>query len=66
MADQEWSSDPFTMEQRDGRLYGRGACDMKGFIAAALAVAAAVARADLKRPLHFAFTYDEAVGRLGA
>lgn len=66
VADQEWNSDPFTMEQRDGRTYGRGACDMKGFIAAALATAPAVARADLKRPLHFAFTYDEEVGCLGA
>ena len=66
VADQEWSSDPFTTEQRDGRLYGRGACDMKGFIAAVLETASAVARADLKRSLHFAFTYDEEVGCLGA
>ncbi|MGF1609317.1 MAG: M20/M25/M40 family metallo-hydrolase, partial [Kiloniellales bacterium] len=45
---------------------GRGACDMKGFIACALALAPRFAAADLKRPLHFAFTYDEEVGCLGA
>ena len=66
VADQDWSSEPFAMAQRDGRLFGRGACDMKGFIAAVLATAPAFARADLKRPVHFAFTYDEEVGCLGA
>lgn len=62
---QEWSSDPFTMEERDGRLYGRGACDMKGFIAVALAMAPRYARSELRRPVHFAFTYDEEVGCIG-
>jgi acetylornithine deacetylase len=62
---QEWSSDPFAMEQRDGRLYGRGTCDMKGFIAAALAMAPEFARCELARPVHFAFTYDEEVGCIG-
>lgn len=66
VADQEWSSDPFTLVERDGRLYGRGTCDMKGFIAAVLAAAPAFAEAALKRPVHFAFTYDEEVGCLGA
>ena len=65
VADQSWTSDPFEMDQRDGRLYGRGTCDMKGFIAAAVAKAAKFAALDLIRPLHFAFTYEEEVGCLG-
>ena len=63
---QEWSSDPFAMTERDGCLYGRGACDMKGFIAAVLATAPDFAAATLTRPLHIAMTYDEEVGCLGA
>lgn len=62
----EWRSDPFVMREADGLLYGRGTCDMKGFIAAALAVAPIYAGARLRRPVHFAFTYDEEVGCLGA
>jgi len=65
-ADGEWTDDPFTAVERDGRIYGRGACDMKGFIACALAMAPAFAAAPLKRPVHFAFTYDEEVGCFGA
>ena len=64
--DQDWSSDPFALEEHKGRLYGRGACDMKGFIAASLATAPDFAKANLKRPIHFAFTHDEEVGCLGA
>ena len=64
--DQDWSSNPFALEEREGRLYGRGTCDMKGFIAASLATAPDFAKADLKRPIHFAFTHDEEVGCLGA
>ena len=64
--DQDWSSNPFALEEREGRLYGRGSCDMKGFIAASLATAPDFAKADLKRPIHFAFTHDEEVGCLGA
>ena len=63
---QDWTSDPFVMDERDGLLFGRGTCDMKGFIAAALAMAPRFAAVELKRPLHFAFTYDEEVGCMGA
>lgn len=66
VAEQDWSSDPFAMREDAGRLYGRGTCDMKGFIAAAIVMAQDYAKVDLKRPLHFAFTYDEEVGCLGA
>jgi len=62
----EWTSDPFLLRQADGRLYGRGSCDMKGFIAAVLAKASDYAALDLRRPLHVALTYDEEVGCLGA
>lgn len=62
----EWTNDPFTLTERGGRLYGRGSCDMKGFIAAALAMAPRFAAAKLVRPLHFALTYDEEIGCFGA
>ena len=64
--EQGWSADPFEMVARDGNFYGRGTCDMKGFIAAAMAMAPRLAEARLRRPVHFAFTYDEEVGCLGA
>ena len=63
---QDWSNDPFEAVERDGLIYGRGSCDMKGFIACALALAPRIAAADLKRPVHFALSYDEEVGCLGA
>lgn len=63
---QEWTGDPFVMREHDGKLFGRGACDMKGFIAACLAMAPDFAELELKRPLHFAFTYDEEIGCCGA
>jgi len=62
---QDWRTDPFEMGERDGKLFGRGTCDMKGFIAAALAVAPQFARAELDRPIHFSLTYDEETGCLG-
>ncbi len=66
VADQDWSTDPFAMVERDGRLYGRGSCDMKGFIAAAVAMAPVYAQAAPVRPIHFAFTHDEEIGCVGA
>ena len=63
---QPWTSDPFVLTPRDGRFYGRGTCDMKGFLALALAAAPTFAAAGLKRPVHLAFSYDEEVGCLGA
>ena len=59
---QAWSSDPFALTERDGRLYGRGACDMKGFLACALAAVPALRAAELARPVYLAFSYDEEVG----
>lgn len=63
---QAWSSDPFTLTRRGERLYGRGTCDMKGFLALALAAVPACAAGQRARPLHLAFSYDEEVGCLGA
>jgi len=63
---QPWSTDPFVLTEKDGRLYGRGTCDMKGFLALALAAAPDLAAANLSRPVHLAFSYDEEVGCLGA
>jgi acetylornithine deacetylase len=63
---QDWTSEPFQLTRRGDRLFGRGACDMKGFLALALAAAPAFARAPLRRPVHLAFSYDEEIGCLGA
>ena len=62
---QNWSSDPFRLVAREGRYYGRGTCDMKGFIAACLAQVPAFQAADLQVPVHLCFSYDEEVGCLG-
>lgn len=62
---QDWSSDPFRAEVRDGKLFGRGACDMKGFLGVALSLLPDIARARLARPIHFALSYDEEIGCAG-
>lgn len=62
---QEWTTDPFRLtDGGDGKLYGRGSCDMKGFIACCLAALPDLVAADLKRPVYFAFSYDEEIGCL--
>ncbi len=63
---QPWTTDPFALVQKGERLYGRGTCDMKGFLALALAAAPELAAASLRRPVHLAFSYDEEIGCLGA
>ncbi|MEX0303218.1 MAG: acetylornithine deacetylase [Leisingera sp.] len=63
---QDWSSDPFTVSERDGKLYGRGTCDMKGFDALALAAVPLALKSPLKRPVQIALSYDEEVGMTGA
>lgn len=62
---QDWSSNPFTMVERDARLYGRGTTDMKGFLAAVLAAVPTFAARELRLPVHLAFTYDEEIGCIG-
>lgn len=64
---QPWSSDPFTLRDGgDGRLYGRGTCDMKGFIACALAMVPEWVKAPLQQPVYLGFSYDEEIGCVGA
>lgn len=63
---QDWTTDPWTVTERDGRLYGRGTCDMKGFLALALAAVPLALQAGIKRPLQIAISYDEEVGCTGA
>ncbi|WP_241503697.1 acetylornithine deacetylase [Ferruginivarius sediminum] len=62
---QDWSSDPFDAVQRDGKFYGRGTCDMKGFLAACLAYAPKFLEARPETPVHLCLSYDEEVGCLG-
>ncbi|KAB5626837.1 acetylornithine deacetylase [Pseudomonas putida] len=62
---QAWSVEPFRLSERDGRLYGRGTADMKGFIASVLAAVPAFLAQPLTTPVHLAFSYDEEVGCLG-
>jgi acetylornithine deacetylase len=62
---QEWTSDPFALRSQNGKLYGRGAADMKGFIATALALAPQLKERATAAPIHLAFSYDEEVGCIG-
>ena len=62
---QSWSNDPFRLTERNGRLYGRGATDMKGFDACCLAAVPDMVAAPLTRPIHLALSYDEEVGCIG-
>lgn len=62
---QEWTVPPFQLTERDGRFYGRGSTDMKGFLACVLASLETFLQAPLRMPLHLAFSYDEEVGCLG-
>jgi acetylornithine deacetylase len=62
---QNWTSDPFTLTARDGKLFGRGTCDMKGFIACVLACVPRFKAKPLKEPVHIFISYDEEVGCVG-
>jgi acetylornithine deacetylase len=62
---QDWSSDPFDAVMKSGKLFGRGACDMKGFLGTVLNLLPLIAQAKLARPLHLALSYDEEVGCVG-
>ena len=62
---QAWTVDPFRLTEKDGRLYGRGTADMKGFIASVLAAVPAFVAQPLKLPVHLAFSYDEEIGCVG-
>ncbi|MBE7248426.1 MAG: M20/M25/M40 family metallo-hydrolase, partial [Actinomycetospora chiangmaiensis] len=62
---QPWTSDPFSLREAGGRLYGRGTSDMKGFLAVCLALLPEMVAGALATPLHIAISYDEEVGCLG-
>ncbi|GLU31790.1 acetylornithine deacetylase [Trinickia caryophylli] len=63
---QQWDSDPFRAEIREQRLYGRGTCDMKGFIGAVMALVPEMQAVKLAKPIHLAFSFDEEIGCAGA
>ncbi len=63
---QDWESDPFKVVEKDGKYFGRGTCDMKGFDALALAAVPLALKRGIKRPLQIALSYDEEVGCIGA
>lgn len=67
VAGQDWTTDPFVLTDKgDGKLYGRGSCDMKGFLACCLAALPEMLKSSLERPIYFAFSYDEEIGCLAA
>ncbi|HID04110.1 MAG TPA: acetylornithine deacetylase [Desulfobacterales bacterium] len=63
---QPWDSNPFQVTEKNGRLYGRGTADMKSFLAVALALVPEMLEKDLRKPIHFALSYDEEIGCFGA
>lgn len=63
---QEWASDPFLLQQREGRLYGRGSVDMKGFLACMIAAVPIWQQKALKKPIHICMCFDEEIGGFGA
>ncbi|WER44512.1 acetylornithine deacetylase [Cupriavidus sp. WKF15] len=63
---QDWTTDPFRPVVRDGKLYGRGTCDMKGFIGTSLALLPTLLGAKLREPVHYALSFDEEIGCMGA
>jgi acetylornithine deacetylase len=65
VAGQDWSTDPFTAVEKEGRIYGRGACDMKSFIGVVLAKVPEFLDRELETPIHLAFSHDEEIGCLG-
>jgi len=65
-ASKSWNTDPFKAKLKDEKVFGRGACDMKGFIACTLAIAPYFVKKNLKRPIHFSFTFDEETACQGA
>ncbi|CAD2222178.1 Peptidase family M20/M25/M40/Peptidase dimerisation domain containing protein, putative [Angomonas deanei] len=62
---QKWDTDPFKATEKDGKIYGRGSCDMKGFIAQCMYLAPVFVKMAKRKPIHFAWTYDEEIGCLG-
>ncbi|WP_457966980.1 acetylornithine deacetylase [Pseudomonas sp. R4-84] len=62
---QAWTAEPFRLSERDGKLFGRGTADMKGYLASVLAAVPTFLSSPLKRPVHLAFSYDEEIGCLG-
>ncbi|CAI8768847.1 acetylornithine deacetylase [Pseudomonas sp. IT-P258] len=62
---QAWTFEPFSLSEANGKLYGRGTADMKGYLASVLAAVPMFLSSPLKRPVHLAFSYDEEVGCLG-
>jgi len=62
---QDWASDPFCLTEKDGKLYGRGSCDMKGFVALSLWAVPQFLKRGLTKPVHLAISYDEEVGCIG-